>query len=157
VGAFHWKSRPRLEREVIVKPWITCLTLGVDDLKRSLKFYQDGLGLKTRGIVGEEFEYGEIVFFDLRNNLRLTLYPRKSLAKDANLTLAPTSSTEFSIGHNVNTKKEVDQVMDQAKKSGAKIVKRAQKTFWGGYSGYFKDPDGHLWEIAWHPDWKIPV
>ncbi len=138
-----------------MKPRITYLTLGVDDLEKSMKFYRDGLGLKTRGIVGEEFEYGAIAFFDL-NNLRLSLFPRKSLAKDAGISPTPASSTEFSIGHNVNSKKEVDQLMVQAKKGGAKIVKKAQETFWGGYSGYFKDPDGHLWEIAWHPDWKMP-
>jgi uncharacterized protein len=154
-GAFQWNSWSRSEKGVNMKPWITFLTLGVDDLKRSLKFYRDGLGLKTRGIVGEEFEDGAIVFFDFRNNLRLALFPRKSLAKDAGISPTPASSTEFSIGHNVNTKKEVDLVMAQAKKCGAKIVKPAQKTFWGGYSGYFKDPDGHLWEIAWHPDWKM--
>ena len=138
-----------------MKPRITFLTLGVDDLGRSLKFYRDGLGLKTPGIVGEEFEDGAIVFFDLNNGLRLSLFPRKSLAKDAALRRTPPSATEFSIGHNVNSPKEVDEVMSQAKKAGARIVKPAQKTFWGGYSGYFQDPDGHLWEVAWHPEWTF--
>lgn len=138
-----------------MKPRITVLTIGVNDLKKSLKFYRDGLGLKTDGIVGEEFEYGAVVFFDLQNGLKFALYPRKSLAHDADIPQTPPSTTEFSIGHNVNSKKEVDMVMAQAKKVGAKIIKPAQKTFWGGYAGYFQDPDGHLWEIAWNPAWKF--
>ncbi len=138
-----------------MKPRITFLTLGVDDLEKSLKFYRDGLGLTTQGIVGGEIEDGAIVFFDLNNGLRMALYPRKSLAKDATLRRTPPSPTEFSIGHNVNSQREVDEVMAQAKKAGAKIVKPAQKTFWGGYSGYFQDPDGHLWEVACHPGWKF--
>lgn len=138
-----------------MKPRITVLTIGVDDLKKSLKFYKDGLGLETQGIVGEEFEYGAVVFFDLQNGLKLALYPRKSLAHDAHISQTSPSPTEFSIGHNVNSGKEVDAVMAQAKKAGAKIIKPAQKTFWGGYAGYFQDPDGHLWEIAWNPAWEI--
>jgi hypothetical protein len=139
-----------------MKPRITIITLGVEDLERSLKFYRDGLGLKTKGIVGQEFEYGAVVFFDLRGGLKLGLYPRKHLAKDATLRKTQPSPTEFSLGHNVNNKEEVDAVMSQARKAGAKIVKSAQKAFWGGYSGFFQDPDGHLWEIAWDPKWKIP-
>jgi len=138
-----------------MKQRITVLTIGVDDLKKSLKFYRDGLGLETQGIVGEEFEYGAVVFFDLQNGIKLALYPRKSLAHDANIAQTPPSATELSIGHNVNSKKEVDVIMAQAKKAGANIIKPAQKTFWGGYAGYFQDPDGHLWEIAWNPAWKI--
>jgi uncharacterized glyoxalase superfamily protein PhnB len=138
-----------------MKQRITVLTIGVDDLKKSLKFYRDGLGLETQGIVGEEFEYGAVVFFDLQNGIKLALYPRESLARDANIPQTPPSATELSIGHNVNSKKEVDAIMAQAKKAGAKIIKPAQKTFWGGYAGYFQDPDGHLWEIAWNPAWKI--
>ena len=138
-----------------MKPRITVITLGVDDLKKSLKFYRDGLGLKTDGIVGEEFEYGAVVFFDLQNGMKFALYPRKSLTHDANIAQTPPNATEFSIGHNVNSKKEVDTVMAQAKKAGANIIKPAQKTFWGGYAGYFQDPDGHLWEIAWNPAWKF--
>ncbi len=138
-----------------MKQRITVLTIGVDDLKKSLKFYRDGLGLKTEGIVGEEFEYGAVTFFDLENGMKLALWPRKSLAKDAGMKVTPASATEFSIGHNVASKKEVDTVMEQAKKAGAKIIKAAQKTFWGGYAGYFQDPDGHLWEVAWNPAWKV--
>lgn len=136
-----------------MKPRITFITLGVDDLERSLRFYRDGLGLKTPGIVGRDIEDGSIAFFDLNHGLRLALFPRKSLAKDATLAPTPPSPTEFSLGHNVNSQGEVDAVMAQAKKAGAKVVKPAQETFWGGYSGYFQDPDGHLWEVAWHPQW----
>ena len=138
-----------------MKPRITMLTIGVEDLKESLKFYRDGLGLKTEGIIGEEFEYGAVAFFDLENGMKLALWPRKSLAKDSGMKVTPASPTEFSIGHNVASKKEVDAVMEQAKKAGAKITKTAQKTFWGGYAGYFQDPDGHLWEVVWNPEWKI--
>jgi uncharacterized glyoxalase superfamily protein PhnB len=138
-----------------MKPRITVLTLGVDDLKKSLKFYRDGLGFDTQGIVGEEFEYGAVVFFDLQNGIKLALYPRKSLAHDANVPQTPPSTTELSIGHNVSNKDEVDVVMAQAKEAGANIIKPAQKTFWGGYAGYFTDPDGHLWEVVWNPQMKI--
>jgi catechol 2,3-dioxygenase-like lactoylglutathione lyase family enzyme len=127
-----------------MKPRITVLTIGVDDLKESLKFYRDGLGLKTEGIFGEEFEYGAVAFFDLENGMKLALWPRQSLAKDSGVKVTPASATEFSIGHNVASKKEVDAVMEQARKAGAKITKAAQKTFWGAYAGYFQDPDGHL-------------
>lgn len=138
-----------------MKPRITMITLGVDDLKRSLRFYRDGLGLKTEGIVGEEFEYGAVAFFNLQNNVMLALWPRKSLARDTTLPIAPASPTEFTLGHNVNSRKEVDSVMEEARTAGAKIIKPAQDTFWGGYAGYFQDPDCHLWEIAWNPEMKV--
>jgi uncharacterized protein len=138
-----------------MKPRITILTIGVDDLERSLAFYRDGLGLKTDGIVGQEFEYGAVAFIDLENGAKLALWPRKSIAHDSGLLLENPSATEFTLGHNVNSKQEVDDVMAQAQKAGANIVKAAQETFWGGYSGYFQDPDGHLWEVAWNPDWNI--
>ncbi|MEQ1591725.1 MAG: VOC family protein [Thiobacillaceae bacterium] len=134
-----------------MKARITLITLGVDDLKQSLRFYRDGLGLKTEGIIGTEFEYGAVVFIDLHAGLKLALYPRKSLAKDSTLPLGPHSATELSLGHNVASKTEVDEVMEEARKAGAVIVKSAEDTFWGGYAGYFQDPDQHLWEIAWNP------
>jgi len=134
-----------------MKPRITLLTLGVDDLEASLAFYRDGLGLKTDGIVGTEFEDGAVVFIDLESGLKLALYPRKSLAKDAGIGVGPASATELSIGHNVRSKDEVDAVMEQARRAGAVIVKEARETFWGGYAGYFQDPDRHLWEVAWNP------
>ena len=139
-----------------MRPRITLLTLGVDDLEKSVAFYRDGLGFKTPGIVGKEFEYGAVAFFDLAAGLRLALWPRKSLAHDTKLNVGPRSATELSIGHNVNSKAEVDVAMEQARKAGATIVKPAHDTFWGGYSGYFQDPDGHLWEVAWNPQWRIP-
>jgi uncharacterized glyoxalase superfamily protein PhnB len=87
--------------------------------------------------------------------MKLSLYERKNLAWDSKLELQPESATEFSIGYFVNDDNEVDTVMEQAKKAGAKIIKPAQKTFWGGYAGYFQDLDGHLWEIGHNPTWKI--
>jgi catechol 2,3-dioxygenase-like lactoylglutathione lyase family enzyme len=139
-----------------MKPRISLITIGVDDLERSLHFYRDGLGLSTQGIIGTEFEYGAVAFFDLEGNLKLAIYPRKSLARDSGLPLGNPGATEFSIGHNVSSKTEVDSVMQQARDAGANIVKAAQDTFWGGYAGYFQDPDGHLWEVAWNPHWPVP-
>jgi catechol 2,3-dioxygenase-like lactoylglutathione lyase family enzyme len=134
-----------------VKPRITLLTLGVDDLERAVAFYRDGLGLETPGIVGTEFEYGAVAFFELQSGLKLALWPRKSLAHDTGLRPTPPSATDFAIAHNVRSEKEVDDVMGQAERAGAKIVKPAHKTFYGGYAGYFSDPDGHLWEVAYNP------
>jgi catechol 2,3-dioxygenase-like lactoylglutathione lyase family enzyme len=134
-----------------MKPHITLLTLAVDDLERALSFYRDGLGLPTKGIVGTEFEHGAVAFFELQPGLKLAVWPRKSLAHDTGIAQAAPSATEFSIGHNVGSREEVDAVMRQAAAAGATIVKPAGDAFWGGYSGYFQDPDGHLWEIAWNP------
>ncbi len=139
-----------------MKPRVSLITLLVDDLQRSLAFYRDGLGLATEGIVGTEFEYGAVVFFDLQGGLKLALWPRNNLARDAGIPVAVPSATEFVLGHNVSSKAEVDAAMEQAKKAGAVIVKPARDAFWGGYSGYFQDPDGHLWEVAWAPQWPIP-
>ena len=134
-----------------MKPRISVITLCVDELEEAVRFYRDGLGLPTEGIIGKEFEHGAVAFFDLNSGLKLAVWPRKSLAHDTGLPLQAASSTEFSIGHNVSSKSEVDEVMMQAVNAGAVIVKGAQDTFWGGYAGYFKDPDGHLWEIVWNP------
>jgi len=138
-----------------MKPRITLITICVDDLEKSLRFYRDGLGLATEGIIGTEFENGSVAFFELQGGLKLAIYPRKSLAKDSGLPLQKPSTTEFSIGHNVSSKAEVDAVMRQAGAAGAVIVKPAQDVFWGGYAGYFQDPDGHLWEVAWNPQWPV--
>jgi catechol 2,3-dioxygenase-like lactoylglutathione lyase family enzyme len=137
-----------------MKPRISVITIGVDDLDAALRFYRDGLGLATEGIVGTEFEYGAVAFFELEAGLVLALYPRKSLAHEATLALGLPSATEFSLGYNVSSQDEVDTVMKQARGAGALIVKEAQTTFWGGYAGCFQDPDGHLWEIAWNPHWS---
>jgi catechol 2,3-dioxygenase-like lactoylglutathione lyase family enzyme len=139
-----------------MKPRITLLTLGVDDLERAVRFYRDGLGWRTDGIVGTQFEHGAVAFFDLAGGLRLALWPRKSLAHDAGLAVDARSATDMSIGHNVTSKAEVDAAMERATRAGARIVKPAHQTFWGGYAGYFQDPDGHLWEVVWNPQWVIP-
>lgn len=138
-----------------MKPRIKIITLAVDDLEKSLKFYRDGLGLSTKGVVGEEFEDGAVVFFELENGLKLSLYPRDALAKDANIEVDFKSTSEFSIGHIVKSKKEVDKIIEQAEKAGAEVTDSPRDRFWGGYSGYFKDIDGHLWEIAWNPAWEV--
>ncbi len=134
-----------------MKPHITLITLGVDDIERAVAFYRNGLGLATKGIVGAEFENGAAAFFNLDSGLRLALWPRTSLAADSGLPLQAASSTEFSLAHNVASPQEVDVVMQQAEQAGARIVKPAQATFYGGYAGYFQDPDGHLWEVAFNP------
>lgn len=134
-----------------MKPYITLLTLAVDDLDRALRFYRDGLGLPTKGIVGTEFEHGAVAFFELQPGLKLAVWPRASLAHETGMLVQARSATEFSIGHNVGGKEEVDALMEQAASAGATIVKPAGDAFWGGYSGYFQDPDGHLWEVAWNP------
>lgn len=138
-----------------MQPRITLITLGVQDLRRSVEFYRDGLGLPTNGIIGEEFEDGAVAFFKLDGGLILALYPRSALNNDADLdSTAPPgnrTSVEFSLAHNVDSKDEVDRVMEQAASAGATIAKAAYDRDWGGYTGYFRDPDGHLWEVAWNP------
>lgn len=136
-----------------MKPRITLVTLGVDDLKKSLAFYRDGLGLATEGIIGEDIDYGAVVFIDLQAGLKLALWPRASLAHDTGLAASDRgrSAADFSLAHNVNSKREVDEVMAQAERAGATIVKAGHTTAWGGYIGYFQDPDAHLWEVAWNP------
>jgi catechol 2,3-dioxygenase-like lactoylglutathione lyase family enzyme len=134
-----------------MKPRITVLTVGVDNLERSVTFYRDGLGLQTPGIIGQEYEHGAVAFFDLQGGMKLALWARDNLAHDSTLAKTASSPTEFSMGHNVWSKAEVDTVMTQAKAAGARIVKPAADTFYGGYGGYFQDPDGHLWEVVWNP------
>jgi catechol 2,3-dioxygenase-like lactoylglutathione lyase family enzyme len=139
-----------------MKPRVSVLTLGVDDLDRALRFYRDGLGLQTDGIVGENLEFGAVAFFPLQPGLQLALWPRKSIAHDSGLAVTAPSPTEVTIGHNVSSKAEVDAVMTQASAAGAVIVNPAQNTFWGGYAGYFLDPDRHLWEVVWNPQLLPP-
>jgi len=138
-----------------MKPRIKVVTLGVDDLEAALAFYRDGLGLRTKGIVGTEFEDGAVVFFEMNDGLVLALWPRPALARDAKVAVGSRSATELSLGHNVGSKEEVDAVMAQAAAAGARITDPAGDRFWGGYAGYFQDPDGHLWEIAWNPAWEV--
>lgn len=138
-----------------MKQRINIVTLGVNNLEKSMEFYQKGLGWKTKGIIGTEYENGAVVLFELDNGIVLGLYERKNLAWDSKVKLQAESATEFSIGYFVNSDKEVDAIMEQAQKAGAKITKPAQKAFWGGYHGYFQDMDGHLWEVGYNPSWKI--
>ncbi|HZY18398.1 MAG TPA: VOC family protein [Ramlibacter sp.] len=132
-------------------PSISVLTLGVDDLERSIAFYRDGLGFPTRGIVGAELENGAVAFFDLQPGLKLALWPRRSLAADSGLAIGPAHPPGCSLGHNVASAQEVDEILRQAGRAGATVVKPGQATFYGGYAGYFQDPDGHLWEVVFNP------
>lgn len=138
-----------------MKPRVTVITLGVDNLERAVKFYADGLGLTTNGIVGKEFEHGAVAFFDLENGLKLALWPRESIAHDTGLPNPAPCSTEMTLGQNLNTKEEVDAAMAKAEAAGAQIIKPAHDTFWGGYAGYFQDPDGHIWELVYNPELLI--
>jgi catechol 2,3-dioxygenase-like lactoylglutathione lyase family enzyme len=137
-----------------MRPRLTVLTLGVDDLERAVAFYRDGLDFPTAGIVGKEFEHGAVAFFDLESGLRLALWPRASIAHDTGLALNESSATGMTLGHNVSSSGEVDAVMADASRAGARILRAARATFWGGYSGYFQDPDGHVWEVVWNPGWE---
>lgn len=134
-----------------MKPHITVITLGVDDLERSVRFYRDGLGLATQGIIGADTENGAVAFFNLQAGLKLALWPRRSIAADTGLVESPRSATELTLGHNVESPAEVDAAMAQATAAGATVIKPAQPTFYGGYTGYFQDPDGHVWEIVFNP------
>jgi catechol 2,3-dioxygenase-like lactoylglutathione lyase family enzyme len=136
---------------------IDVITLAVADLERAHDFYRDGLGLESRGVIGTEFvgddvnPAGAIALFELRNGLLLSLYPRSELAKDAKIPLGPPKAGEFSIGHAVASAAEVDALLGQAQAAGATLTDRPHDRPWGIYSGYFRDPDGHLWEILWNP------
>src|SRR4051794_19128326 len=125
-----------------MKPYVTLITLGVDDLERALRFYRDGLGFPTKGIVGTEFEHGAVVFIELQPGLKLALWPRADLAWDAGVPQAPASATELSLGHNLASKDEVDTVMGRAAQAGAPILPAAHQTVWGGDAGEFPGPDG---------------
>ena len=133
-----------------MKPRISLITLGVENLSDSIRFYEKGLGLPRMS-----FE-GEVAFFKLSGTW-LGLYPRQALAEDALVDAAGEGFRGVTLAHNVASKQEVDEVMAQAAAAGATIHKKAQDVFWGGYSGYFSDPDGHLWEVAWNPHfWPGP-
>lgn len=137
---------------------IHAITLAVSDLDRALAFYRDGLGLETAGIVGTEFAGdettpdGTVAMFHLQGGLILALWPRSELAKDASIPLGPPSAGEFSIGHGVASKAAVDELLAQAEAAGATITQPPRDRPWGIYAGYFRDPDGHLWEIMWNPE-----
>ena len=135
---------------------IDIITLAVADLERALAFYRDGLGLESHGVIGTEFvgdevePNGAIAMFELQGGLIMCLYPRTELAKDAKVPLGPPKSGEFSIGHAVASKSEVDVLLAQAEAAGATLTDRPHDRPWGIYSGYFRDPDGHLWEILYN-------
>lgn len=138
-----------------MKPRVSVLTLAVADLDRALAFYRDGLGLKTDGIIGTEFEHGAVAFFHLNDHLILALWPRASLSHEARVAATPNVTGAVAIGHNVASKDEVDAVMAEAEAAGALITDPARTRFWGGYGGHFTDPDGHLWEVAWNPAFSL--
>lgn len=144
-----------------MKARISVITLAVRDLEESLEFYRDGLGLQTRGIIGSEFKGdethagGKAVMFELDGGLILALYGRRDLALDANEPIGTSGSAEFSIGHLVRSREEVDLLMKQALAAGATVTEEPYERPWGIYSGYFKDPDGHLWEIIWNPQFPV--
>ena len=137
-------------------PRITVLTLGVSDLQGSLKFYRDGLGFATPGVVGTEFEHGAVAFFEPESGMQLALWPISSLAHDAGLELPSASAPRISLGHNVRSLDEVDTVYEQARRAGATVVKEPAASSWGGYAGYFRDPDDYLREVAWNPNLLPP-
>ena len=140
-----------------MEPRVHVITLAVEDLQRALTFYRDGLGLPTEGVVGGEYEgsdteaAGAVVMIHLDGGLILALYPRGELAKDARLppTATPPASGSFSIGHIVGERSEVDALLARAQAAGATLTDEAHERPWGIYSGYFRDLDGHLWEIIW--------
>jgi catechol 2,3-dioxygenase-like lactoylglutathione lyase family enzyme len=136
---------------------IDMITLAVADLERALAFYRDGLGLESRGVIGTEFvgddvdPAGAVALFELPSGLFLSLYPRTELAKDAKVPFGPPKSGEFSIGHAVASRVEVDAMLAQAQAAGATLTDQPHDRPWGIYSGYFRDPDGHLWEVLYNP------
>jgi uncharacterized protein len=140
-GFFHYPC--------YMQPGISIITLAVSDLNRSVIFYRDGLGLPTNFKEGEN-----IAFFQLKGTW-LALYPSDELARDACLPPERTRFGGFTLAHNVNDKQEADEIISQALAAGAQLLKPAADTFWGGYSGYFADPDGHPWEIAWNPFFSL--
>ena len=128
----------------MMKPRISMITLGVKDLQRSVNFYQHGLGFPRMD------SPPEVAFFTL-NGSWLGLYGRESLAEDAAVSADGSGFSGFALAHNVASEAEVDKLIEQAISAGATLAKAAQITSWGGYSGYFKDPDGYLWEVAYNP------
>lgn len=128
---------------------ISYITLGVDDLERSVAFYRDVLGLPTEGIIGEEFEHGAVAFFKMAGGLTFALWPRESIAADCGVAVGAPDPTALMLAHNVSSAEEVDELMAALPEPA--VVKPARKLFWGGYGGVFADPDGHLWEVVFNP------
>jgi catechol 2,3-dioxygenase-like lactoylglutathione lyase family enzyme len=136
-------------------PRITVITLLVDDLARAVAFYRDGLGLPTAGIVGTQYAIGACAFFELAGGLKLAVWPRASARRDTGLDLPASGAGSVLIAHNVARRDDVDALLEQARAAGARIVKPAGPTFWGGHGGYFQDLDGHVWEVVFNPAWQI--
>ena len=132
-----------------MEPRISLVTLGVSDLARSRQFYAQGLGLPLSAQSNDG-----VAFFEL-HGAWLSLYPRTALAEDATVPAEGSGFRGFTLAHNLRTKAEVDALLAQAVAAGATLVKPAQEVFWGGYSGYFADPDGFLWEVAYNPFFAI--
>ena len=128
---------------------ISIITLGVSNLPRAIRFYRDGLGLPIHDWPSER-----IAFFETSGTW-LALFPRDELAADATVSSRGEGFPGFTLAHNVGSRDEVDSTLKEARAAGATIVKPAADTSWGGYSGYFSDPDGFLWEIAWNPHFRI--
>ncbi|HTX10102.1 MAG TPA: VOC family protein [Solirubrobacteraceae bacterium] len=145
-----------------MKPRIHVITLGVADLERALRFYRDGLGFRSEGITGTQFPgddenpAGDVVMFTLEDGLVFALYPRSELAKDAGVGPEAVAGSGFSIGHLVESREEVDRILDLAGRAGGQVLGPAHERPWGIYSGYFSDPDGHLWEIVYFPPMANP-
>lgn len=127
-----------------MKPHLTIVTLGVADLQTALEFYRDTLGWPAKA-------EGDIVFISLNNGVVLSLFGREALAKDATVSSKGSGFSGFTLAHNVGSADEVDAIFATLAKVGVTVVKQPQKTDWGGYSGYFSDPDGYLWEVAYNP------
>ena len=132
-----------------MEPRISIVTLGVADLSRAVQFYRDGLGLPLRDDDSES-----IAFFETSGTW-LALYPLDALADDVGIPADGTGFSGVTLAHNVRSRSEVDELLRVAVEAGATLVKPAEDVFWGGYSGYFTDPDGHLWEVAWNPFFTI--
>ena len=138
-----------------MKPRISVFTLGVDDLARAVAFYRDGLGWPTRGIVGSAEQHSAVAFFALQPGIQLALFPRASLALEAGVAEPPSGTSGCLLSHNVARREQVAEVMAQAAAAGARILRVPRDTAWGGHAGYFQDPDGHPWEVAWNPKWPV--
>lgn len=137
-----------------MKPSIAVITLGVDDLERAVGFYRDGLGFNTKGIIGSQFEHGAVAFFDLQSHLKLALWPRSSIAHDTGLPRSDQAPTGLTLGHNVSSTGEVDEILAKVKGAGGTVIKPAQRTSYGGYAGYFQDTEGHIWEVVYNPNFE---
>jgi uncharacterized protein len=140
-----------------VEPRVDVITLAVEDLERALRFYRDGLGFESRGVIGTQWTdeesgaNGAVAVFKFESGLLLSLYPRSDLAKDAAIPAGPARPGEFSLGQLVQSRAEVDELIEKAEAAGASVTTPRDRP-WGIYSGYFRDLDGHLWEIIWNPN-----